>query len=93
MTVKLFEPNPSIEMRRVISRAGLAACKELSLLIKRGRLIFEIGDFVDINNADTSGDFNESCLSIVFLCSWSSCLSIVFLCSWSSCLSIVFLYS
>ena len=79
MTVKLFEPNPSIEMRRVISRAGLAACKELSLLIKRGRLIFEIGDFVVINNADTSGDFNESCLSIVFLCSWSSCLSIVFL--------------
>ena len=45
---KLLEPKPSIDVRRVISKDGFAACILLSRFIKRGRLTLAIGVFVFI---------------------------------------------
>ena len=61
---KLFEPIPNNEIRRLISRAGFAACKELSLLIDRGKLIFAIGDLVFINKAVISDEPNSLVLLV-----------------------------
>ena len=86
---KLFEPIPNNEIRRLISRAGFAACKELSLLIDRGKLIFAIGDLVFINKAVISEEPNSLILLVslsFFECLWwfsSSllCFPLSWLCS------------
>ena len=62
---KLFDPRPNIEVRRLISRAGFAACNELSLLIDLGKLILAIGDLVFINK-DVISDELDPLLSLFF---------------------------
>ena len=57
---KLFEPIPKIADKRLISKAGFAACKLLSRLIFRGKFIFAIGDFVVISKAVISAFPNST---------------------------------
>ena len=49
--LKVLDPKPNIDVKRVISNAGLAACILVSRFIERGRFMFAIGDFVLISKA------------------------------------------